>query len=68
MPLRRFCKTTTEPHLRAKLVGTTQSVISRLEDAGYSGHTLSMLDRIATVLHYRVVVRLVPEQEDFVVA
>lgn len=29
----------------AKLVGTTQSVISRLEDANYSGHSLAMLCR-----------------------
>ena len=27
----------------AKKVGTTQSVISRLEDADYEGHSLSML-------------------------
>ena len=33
----------------AKKVGTTQSVIARLEDAEYSGHSLRMLERIATV-------------------
>jgi len=43
----------------AKLVGTTQSVISRLEDADYGGHSLSMLRRIAEALHQRVEVRLV---------
>jgi ribosome-binding protein aMBF1 (putative translation factor) len=43
----------------AKLVGTTQSVISRLEDADYEGHSLSMLRRIAEALDQRVVVRLV---------
>jgi len=32
----------------AKRVGTTQSVIARLEDAEYTGHSLSMLERIAT--------------------
>ncbi len=32
----------------AKLIGTTQSVIARLEDAEYRGHSLSMLERIAT--------------------
>jgi len=32
----------------AKKVGTTQSVIARLEDAEYSGHSLTMLERIAT--------------------
>ena len=46
----------------AKLVGTTQSVISRLEDADYSGHSFNMLRRIASALHCRVEVRLVPEK------
>ena len=31
----------------AKAVGTTQIVISQLEDADYVGHSLSMLRRIA---------------------
>ncbi len=31
----------------AKRVGTTQSVIARLEDAEYTGHSLAMLERIA---------------------
>lgn len=44
----------------AKLVGTTQSVISRLEDADYEGRSLTMLTRIAEALHHRVEVRLVP--------
>jgi transcriptional regulator with XRE-family HTH domain len=35
----------------AELIGTTQSVISRLEDADYSGHSLSMLSRIAKALN-----------------
>ena len=34
----------------AKLVGTTQSAISRLEDADYGGHSLNMLRRIADAL------------------
>jgi ribosome-binding protein aMBF1 (putative translation factor) len=33
----------------ARKVGTTQSVIARLEDAEYAGHSLTMLERIATV-------------------
>ncbi|MGA7914179.1 MAG: helix-turn-helix transcriptional regulator [Candidatus Acidiferrales bacterium] len=33
----------------AKKVGTTQSVIARLEDAEYTGHSLTMLERVATV-------------------
>jgi ribosome-binding protein aMBF1 (putative translation factor) len=32
----------------AKKVGATQSVIARLEDAEYTGHSLTMLERIAT--------------------
>ncbi len=32
----------------AKRIGTTQSVIARLEDAEYMGHSLVMLERIAT--------------------
>ncbi len=35
----------------AELVGTTQSVISRLEDADYQGQAMSMLKRIARALH-----------------
>lgn len=42
----------------ADLVGTTQSVISRLEDADYEGHSLSMLNRIAKSLNQRIVVQL----------
>ena len=42
----------------AKLVGTTQSVIARLEDADYEGHSLNMLNRIATALNKRVDIRL----------
>jgi ribosome-binding protein aMBF1 (putative translation factor) len=44
----------------AKLVGTTASVICRLEDADYEGHSLSMLRRIAGALNSRVEIRLVP--------
>lgn len=44
----------------ADLVGTTQSVISRLEDADYEGHSLSMLSRIAGHLNRRLVIKMVP--------
>ena len=44
----------------AELVGTTNSVISRLEDASYTGHSLKMLQRISAALHYRLQVRFVP--------
>ena len=43
----------------AKLVGTTQSVIARLEDADYEGHSLNMLNRIAAALNKRLDIRLV---------
>jgi transcriptional regulator with XRE-family HTH domain len=44
----------------AKLIGTTASVICRLEDADYEGHSLAMLRRIGAVLDQRVEVRFVP--------
>jgi DNA-binding XRE family transcriptional regulator len=44
----------------AKLVGTTASVICRLEDDDYEGHSLSMLNRIAAALHRRVEIRFLP--------
>jgi len=43
----------------AELVGTTQSVIARLEDADYEGHSLSMLQRIASALNKRLEIRFV---------
>jgi len=43
----------------ADLVGTTASVICRLEDADYEGHSLSMLRRIAAALNRRVEIRFV---------
>lgn len=44
----------------ADMVGTTASVICRLEDAEYEGHSLSMLNRIASALNMRVKVDFVP--------
>jgi transcriptional regulator with XRE-family HTH domain len=44
----------------AELVGTTQSVISRLEDADYEGHSLSMLRRIASATEQRLAVVSIP--------
>jgi ribosome-binding protein aMBF1 (putative translation factor) len=44
----------------AKRIGTTASVISRLEDADYEGHSLAMLRRIAAALDKRVEIRFVP--------
>jgi DNA-binding XRE family transcriptional regulator len=44
----------------AKLIGTTASVICRLEDAEYEGHSLAMLRRIAGALNQRVEIRFIP--------
>lgn len=44
----------------AKRVGTTASVICRLEDSDYEGHSLAMLNRIAAALDKRVEIRFVP--------
>ncbi len=44
----------------AGLVGTSHSVISRLEAADYSGHSLKMLQRICAALDHRLQVRFVP--------
>lgn len=44
----------------AKLVGTTASVICRLEDSDYEGHLLAMLNRIAAALNKRVEIRFLP--------
>jgi ribosome-binding protein aMBF1 (putative translation factor) len=44
----------------AEMVGTSTSVISRLEDADYEGHSLTMLRRIAAALNRRVEVRFLP--------
>jgi len=46
----------------AERVGTTASVICRLEDADYEGHSLPMLRRIATALGCRLELRFVPER------
>lgn len=48
----------------AKLVGTTASVICRLEDADYEGHSLAMLNRIAAAMKQRIELRFVPAKQD----
>jgi ribosome-binding protein aMBF1 (putative translation factor) len=47
----------------AKLIGTTASVICRLEDADYEGHSLAMLRRIASALDKRVEIRFLPARK-----
>lgn len=48
----------------ADLIGTTQSVISRLEDADYEGHSLSMLSRIAKALNKHLNVKIASKDPD----
>ena len=43
----------------ASQVGTSRTVISRLEDDDYQGHSLAMLRRIAAALGQRVEIRFV---------
>ncbi len=47
----------------AKRIGTTQSVISRLEDADYGGQTLKMLRKIGDALGENLEVRFAPDGE-----
>lgn len=47
----------------ANLIDSKQPVVARLEDADYGGHSLSMLDRIATALGKRVEINFVPKDE-----
>ncbi len=44
----------------AERVGTRQSVIARLEDADYRGHSLTMLAKVAEALDRKVCVSLEP--------
>lgn len=44
----------------AERIGSRQSVIARLEDADYSGHSLTMLAKIAHALDRQVRVELEP--------
>ena len=46
----------------AERIGSTQPVISQLEDANYDGHSLSMLRRIGDALNQRIEIRFVPQE------
>lgn len=48
----------------AERIGTKQSVIARLEDADYEGHSLSMLNKIAQALNQRLEVHLIPISQE----
>lgn len=47
----------------AARVGTTASVICRLEDANHDRYSLAMLRRIAAALESQVIVRFAPARE-----
>ncbi|HEY3860695.1 MAG TPA: type II toxin-antitoxin system RelE/ParE family toxin [Verrucomicrobiae bacterium] len=47
----------------AQRIGTRQSVISRLEDADYEGHSLTMLQRIAAALGQSLEIRFLPRSK-----
>jgi ribosome-binding protein aMBF1 (putative translation factor) len=48
----------------AKRVGTAASVICRLENADYQGHSVSMLRRIAAAVGKRLDVRFVEQEPE----
>ena len=48
----------------AALIGTTQSVISRLEDSDYGGRSLTMLERIARALGKKLTVTMTDRAAD----
>jgi ribosome-binding protein aMBF1 (putative translation factor) len=48
----------------ADRIGSKQSVIARLEDAEYHGHSLSMLQKIARALNQQLEVHLIPIQKE----
>ena len=52
----------TQGELAAR-VGTKQSVISRLEDANYDAHSLSMLKKIAEATGMKLRVQFIPNEE-----
>ncbi len=60
---RKICELRTTAGLTqtqlARIIGTTASVICRLEDADYEGHSLAMLRRIAAALNQRVEIRFI---------
>lgn len=47
----------------ADIVGTTGSVISRLESAEYDGHSVKMLQRIASALGKKVTINIVDRDD-----
>jgi transcriptional regulator with XRE-family HTH domain len=46
-----------------EVVGKTQSVVARLENADYEGHPLTMLQRIAAALNQRLEIRFLRQPQ-----
>jgi ribosome-binding protein aMBF1 (putative translation factor) len=46
-----------------EIIGTTQSVISRLESTDYENERLDTLQRLAAALHCHLELRFVPEEK-----
>lgn len=46
----------------AKLVGTKQSNIARIESADYTGYTLKTLQKVTQALKARLEIRIVPKE------
>ena len=51
----------TQKHL-AKKIGTQPSAISRIEDADYDGHSLSLLQRVADALDMLLLIDFAPKR------
>lgn len=47
----------------AKLVGTKQSNIARIEAADYTGYTLTTLEKVTKALKAKLEIRIVPENQ-----
>jgi predicted transcriptional regulator len=47
----------------ADMVGTTNSVISRLESAEYEGHSVKMLQRVATALGKKISINIIDRED-----
>ena len=45
----------------AKLVGTKQSNIARIESADYTGYTLKTLEKVTQALKARLEIRIIPD-------
>ncbi|MBI2611685.1 helix-turn-helix transcriptional regulator [Candidatus Gottesmanbacteria bacterium] len=48
----------------AKLVGTRQSNIARIESADYTGYTFKTLEKVAKALQAKLQIKIVPETKN----